>query len=206
MILYRPVGIEELALIFESGMREFPPRLPEQPIFYPVTNFGYARQIAEGWNTKSGSNAGYVTTFTVDDEYASRFERQIVGGREHEELWVPAEQLHEFNQHIQGFIEVDSSYFGNGFKGLISNDPSVSWNDADDQFISINLLSDLSRFFQTPGLRTSIYCHYPYWRNREYSDVGLSPSDHADRLEAVQSHWNMTNPTFPLPRLARQLE
>lgn len=40
-MLYRPVGIEELALVFDSGMRAFPPRLPEQPIFYPVTNFGY---------------------------------------------------------------------------------------------------------------------------------------------------------------------
>lgn len=41
MILHSPVGIEELALVFDSGMRAFPPRLPEQPIFYPVTNFGY---------------------------------------------------------------------------------------------------------------------------------------------------------------------
>jgi hypothetical protein len=40
-ILYRPVGPKELALIAESGFREFPPRLPEQPIFYPVTNEEY---------------------------------------------------------------------------------------------------------------------------------------------------------------------
>lgn len=36
MILYRPVGVAELRLIARSGFREFPPRLPEQPIFYPV--------------------------------------------------------------------------------------------------------------------------------------------------------------------------
>lgn len=35
-ILYRPVGAKELDLIAASGYREFPPRLPEQPIFYPV--------------------------------------------------------------------------------------------------------------------------------------------------------------------------
>ncbi len=36
MILYRPVGMDELRLIYGAGMRSFPPRLPEQPIFYPV--------------------------------------------------------------------------------------------------------------------------------------------------------------------------
>ena len=52
--LYRPVGAEELRLIEASGMRAFPPRLPEQPIFYPVTNEAYAVQIANG---NSGANA-----------------------------------------------------------------------------------------------------------------------------------------------------
>jgi hypothetical protein len=38
--LWRPVGPAELDLIRASGMRAFPPRLPEQPIFYPYFNFG----------------------------------------------------------------------------------------------------------------------------------------------------------------------
>src|SRR3954465_6645877 len=100
MQLYRPVGLIELQRIYESGMRAFPPRLPEQPIFYPVLNFGYAAQIARDWNTKSNYFAGYVTEFEVEDTYISQFGRQIVGGREHEELWIPAEQLEEFNRHI----------------------------------------------------------------------------------------------------------
>jgi hypothetical protein len=41
-ILYRPAGPKELALIAASGCRRFPPRLPEQPIFYPVLNEDYA--------------------------------------------------------------------------------------------------------------------------------------------------------------------
>ena len=48
--LYRPVGPKELELIKSSGWREFPPRLPEQPIFYPVMNERYAAQIAKEWN------------------------------------------------------------------------------------------------------------------------------------------------------------
>lgn len=86
MILYRPVGMEELRLVYRSGLWEFPPRLPEQPIFYPVLNFGYAEQIARDWNTKSRSFAGYVTRFEVEDSYVDRFERHVVGGREHEVL------------------------------------------------------------------------------------------------------------------------
>jgi hypothetical protein len=49
-VLYRPVGPKELELIKESGCREFPSRLPGQPIFYPVLNEEYAVQIARDWN------------------------------------------------------------------------------------------------------------------------------------------------------------
>ena len=38
--------MHELRLVYEAGLKAFPPRLPEQPIFYPVLNFGYAEQIA----------------------------------------------------------------------------------------------------------------------------------------------------------------
>ena len=55
MMLYRPVGLHELKLIAEAEYKAFPPRLPEQPIFYPVLNFEYAEQIARDWNTKSNS-------------------------------------------------------------------------------------------------------------------------------------------------------
>ena len=103
--LYRPVGPAELELIRESGWREFPPRLPDQPIFYPVLNKSYAAQIARDWNVKA-SGAGFVTRFEVDAGYLARFEEQTVGGSIHKELWVPAEELAEFNAHIVGTIEV----------------------------------------------------------------------------------------------------
>jgi hypothetical protein len=110
--LYRPVGAEELKLIEASGWTGFPPRLPEQPIFYPVTNEGYAAQIARDWNTKHGSKQGFVTKFDVDADYAAKFDRKVVGGKEHEELWVPAEELEEFNRHIRGNIRVTQHFDG----------------------------------------------------------------------------------------------
>lgn len=106
MVLYRPVGPKELELIRQSGNIAFPPRLPEQPIFYPVLNEEYASEIAEKWNAKRGDGKGYVTRFVVEDAYAALFEVHVVGNRTHRELWIPAEELPAFNQHIIGKIEV----------------------------------------------------------------------------------------------------
>lgn len=97
-------------MIEQSGWRAFPPRLPEQPIFYPVTNEEYAIQIARDWNVKA-SGSGYVTRFEVEADFVSKYPRQVVGGSIHEELWVPAEELAEFNRHIVGVIEVTQSFF-----------------------------------------------------------------------------------------------
>src|ERR687888_38175 len=108
-ILYRPVGPKELALIAASGFREFPPRLPEQPIFYPVLNEEYAIQIARDWNVKA-SGAGYVTRFEVDAEFVQRYTPQTVGSAVHRELWVPAEELPAFNRHIVGKIQVTREF------------------------------------------------------------------------------------------------
>ncbi len=107
--LYRPVGPRELALIEQSGWKAFPPRLPEQPIFYPVLNEGYAIQIARDWNVPA-SGSGFVTRFEVQSDYLARFQPQCVGGREHEELWVPAEELPEFNRRIVGLIDVTRTF------------------------------------------------------------------------------------------------
>ena len=112
--LYRPVGPRELALIADSGYRRFPPRLAYQPIFYPVLNELYAREIAREWNAKKAETGyrGYVTRFAVRRDFVAGFEVHTVGGRIHQELWVPAERLDEFNAAIVGRIEVVAEYRG----------------------------------------------------------------------------------------------
>ena len=104
VILYRPVGEKELDLIKESGYREFPPRLPEQPIFDPVLNQEYAIEIARDWNAVD-RNKGYVTKFAVKAEFLSNYSMQVVGASRHQEYWIPAEDLGEFNCNIVGLIE-----------------------------------------------------------------------------------------------------
>ena len=79
--------------------------MPDQPIFYPVTNEQYAVQIARDWNVKA-SGSGYVTRFQVRSSFMQRYSVQQVGAGEHTEWWVPAEELEALNDNIVGLIEV----------------------------------------------------------------------------------------------------
>lgn len=103
--LWRPTGPQELALVEASGWRAWPPRLPDQPIFYPVLNEDYATRIARDWNVPA-SGSGFVTRFEVAKDFLDRYEVHQVGGQTILEYWIPAEDLEELNRHIVGTIEV----------------------------------------------------------------------------------------------------
>lgn len=107
--LWRPVGPTELDLIRASGMRAFPPRLPEQPIFYPVLSEEYATKIARDWNVRA-SGTGYVTCFRVRRDFLAAYEVREAGGRAHLEYWIPAEDLDAFNAAIVGEIDVVAEF------------------------------------------------------------------------------------------------
>lgn len=107
--MYRPIGPAERELLAQSGWRRWPPRLPEQPIFYPVTNEAYAGEIASRWNVPE-SGAGFVTRFAVRAEFVERYETHCVGLAHHTEWWIPAEHLEELNDNIVGLIEVIAEY------------------------------------------------------------------------------------------------
>ncbi|MFH6945707.1 ADP-ribosylation/crystallin J1 [Flavobacterium sp. FlaQc-50] len=111
--LYRPVGLREMELIAETGYTEFPPRLDWQPIFYPVTNQQYAEQIAFEWNTVDEFSGfiGIVTAFEVKTAFLEKYEVQNVGDKSHNELWVPSEDLMEFNANICNGIELVNVFF-----------------------------------------------------------------------------------------------
>ncbi len=119
--LYRPVGLDELALIQATGLQRFPPRLPGQPIFYPVLTREYAQQIASQWNTKDSAGrptqVGFVVECDLPADYLNRFEEHQVGSALHRELWVPSEQLDYFNDNIQGRIRVVDVYYGDDYQG-----------------------------------------------------------------------------------------
>lgn len=109
MILFRPVNKAELDLIEKSSWKEFPPRLKEQPFFYPVLNIEYARQISKEWNIPAYGSS-YIVKFEVNTDYINKFEIKAVGNKVHSELWIPAEELSEFNKNIIGKIELIESH------------------------------------------------------------------------------------------------
>jgi hypothetical protein len=107
--LWRPVGPRELEMIRETGMRAFPPRLPEQPIFYPVLSEDYAVKIARDWNVPA-SGSGFVTRFQVRRSFLQNYRVQKAGGSAHLEYWVPAEEMAAFNAAIVGEIKVVAEF------------------------------------------------------------------------------------------------
>ncbi|HLY28371.1 MAG TPA: hypothetical protein VKQ72_18630 [Aggregatilineales bacterium] len=207
MILYRPVGLEEMRLVYQSELRAFPPRLPEQPIFYPVLTIAYARQIARDWNTKTGTQAGYVTRFNVKDSYISQFERHIVGGRIHEELWVPAGQLDDFNANIVGVIAVIEAYFGKDFRGYMPPDGPWGKKDAVAQFIELAISLDYNGQDFHGAMtwhRDAVFLNYSFWATHDFSenDIGLSARNRV--LDAIQFMWSGAFPTIQLPEIEQR--
>ena len=116
--LYRPVGEKEMILIIENNFKKFPPRLDWQSIFYPVLNEDYASEIAKKWNTRdeAGNYLGFVTKFEVLEDEINQYSIQNVGARNHNELWIPSEDLEKFNLAIVGNIEVIKVFVGDDFE------------------------------------------------------------------------------------------
>ena len=116
--LYRPIGEKELILIAENDYKAFPPRLEWQPIFYPVLNEEYAAEISSKWNTTDefGNYLGFVTKYEITEEEFKKYKVENVGGKIHNELWVPSENLENFNQNIINKIEIIKVFIGENFK------------------------------------------------------------------------------------------
>jgi len=201
MILYRPVGLEELVLIYRSGLKRFPPRLPEQPIFYPVLNHKYAAQISQNWNTMSGSLAGYVTEFDIEEAYAKSLPVRQAGANQHQELWVPAEALTEFNSHILDRIRVVAAYFAPTFSGLLPAAFSLRGKDARAQFEAlwrIYKYSLMDFHGEITANHEVVFAHFPYWEQVLGLEGGIPEGDAKALLGAIQRVWCVAFPDVPL--------
>ena len=110
--LFRPVGQAEFDLVRASGFQSFPPRLQHQPIFYTVLSEHYATQIARDWNPKDETSGfvGYVLRFRVRTDFLTNYEIHTVGGSDHREYWIPANDLQKLNENIVGLIKVISEF------------------------------------------------------------------------------------------------
>ena len=198
MILYRPVGLQELALIYDSGMRAFPARLPQQPIFYPVLDLDYARHTASGWNVKNGELAGYVTQFKVEDDYIGQFETHAVGKTQHQELWIPAEEMEEFNKHIAGHIKVVEAHFGDAFEGFVPDQFALQGKNAVEQFTVLAnayLYKRMDFYLEIKRNHKAVFLNYPFWRVYKFKNPGLQEKI----IQAIKDAWLSSFPKIPLP-------
>ena len=149
--LYRPVGLKELELIADSNFKAFPPRFDWQPIFYPVLNSPYATEIAEKWNAKDAASdyVGFVTKFELPTTYLKQFEVQNVGGSIHNELWIPSDQLADFNAHIIGTIHVESVFYGPQYKGMTTTGNRLKEMTVDEQWAYLLSIAEDSLLLTT---------------------------------------------------------
>ncbi|HTA92719.1 MAG TPA: hypothetical protein VK745_24240 [Polyangiaceae bacterium] len=193
MFLFRPVGLEELRLIYEADLKGFPPRLPDQPIFYSVLNQPYASKIAKEWNTKTGSKAGFVTRFEVEDRYLTRFERRIVGSQQHEELWVPADELLTFNEHITGAVQVLEAYFGEGYRGAIPDAFGLKGKTAHAQLVALARTIDYSSFDVSCELATNhvaVFLNFFFWECADFLADGIGAVERDGVLGRLKALWS----------------
>ncbi len=203
--LFRPVGLPELSLIWDKAMREFPPRLPQQPIFYPVANLDYARQIAREWNTRDEKSgfSGYVTTFDVESCYLSKYEPHMVGSSEHVEYWVPAAHLNAFNNAIRGQIRLEEGFFGAAFRGHVPDSFNLKGKDAIAQFPFLAKDWEYSRFdvfMETYANRKAIFLNSLFWAQQDFSEFGISEEQRRVMLDNLRKCWDQHHMTIPLPQ------
>jgi hypothetical protein len=177
--LYRPVGLTEMQLILEEESHAFPSRKPEQPFFYPVLTEEYAHQIARDWNTKDAVSGyvGYVTQFQVDASYLAQFEEKTVGESIHKELWIPAEYLPQFNQHIRGNIKVVSAYYGDKYEGARHEFRDFAADGMCHHLYQLVLKNKHDFRAEMMLNRRAIYLNYAYWMTQSYDEIP------ADRLK-----------------------
>lgn len=187
-------------------MRSFPPRLPHQPIFYPVTNSAYARQIARDWNTldeKSGF-AGFVLGFEVENAHIAQYVTHIVGDATHEEYWIPAAELEAFNPAISSLIEVFGAYFGPNFRGYTAENYGLAGKDAVEQFVALAKTWDYSSFDVVGHISTNrkaLYLNYLSWLEHDFTASGIDEPQKLTFLEKFRKAWELNRIEVPLPEI-----
>ncbi|HSZ19745.1 MAG TPA: hypothetical protein VK770_08135 [Candidatus Acidoferrum sp.] len=205
--LFRPMGLNELALLWDHGMRAFPPRLVHQPIFYPVVSLEYARQISRDWNTpdKNSGFAGFVTQFGVSSTYLSKFELHTAGSAAHREYWIPARELSAFNKKISGLISVEEAFFGAEFTGYVPQDHRLKGLHARDQFTSLSAIVDFTEFMsEVAANRKAVFLNCLFWLKSSLSDPDCSSEQRQLFITRLVKAWKLSKIEVPLPSHFKQ--
>ena len=202
--LYRPVGLRELELVLDADARAFPPRLPAQPIFYPVLNAGYASQIAREWNPGDAASgfAGFVTEFNVDADYLTRFETKTVGASQHQEFWVPSEELETFNGQIRSRIRVTAAFYGSAYEGPVPLPLLIRSRNPREQLKVLHSVLNYNGMdfgMEVAANWKLVLANVGFWSATAPGEQGLAPEEAARTLSAVKQVWSARHLDLPLP-------
>lgn len=189
--LYRPVGFKEMELILNTGSRRYPPRLSMQPIFYPVLNYKYAEEIAKKWNTEDANSGyvGYVTEFEIDKEYYNTHEEHTVGASYHKELWILADKLDEFNEHVMGNIRIKNAFYGKCYAGVSSVKTQLFNKCYIEQLTQLNSAKDFNPIDFVGEILAQwriIHMNYLLWKNTDFSDYKIDTKSKEVLLEQIR--------------------
>ena len=193
MILWRPVELHEMAKVFEAGMKGFPPRLPEQSIFYPVLVQECADQTAATWNTKEEPFVGYVIEMEILDEYGARFTPQTVGSAIHRELWVPSEELAEFNNQLTKPVSVRRAYFGPKYRGHVPDKFGLRGADAYKQIAMMVGTMDYSMFdfaMEVSANMLTFFLNFPFWKAAGAGRLDVEAVQLDTCLDHIRKAWS----------------
>jgi hypothetical protein len=145
--------------------------------------------------------AGYVTEFEAEDAFISRHEPHMVGSRKHVELWVPAEELADFNTHILAKIRIIEAYFGDGFTQYLAERFGLAGKDAPAQVTALVLWLEYSSrdvWMEIAANRLAIFLRFPFWTQRGFELEGISSERKKVTLQFSERAWTERYPDTPL--------
>jgi hypothetical protein len=197
MILYRPVGLEELCLIYQADMRAFPSLLPQQPDFCAVLGEQDATEVARRLSTETDSRAGFVTRFSLDDPATRDAEQRIVD----DEFELPAEELDELNAHLADHIQVVATFFGEGYVGPVTDALALGGKNATEQFLALLAGVGDSGFYIASNLHRSgeaIFVNFFFWEQHDFTPQRIAPARRDRLLDDLKRVWSTGKPGVPL--------
>jgi hypothetical protein len=194
--LYRPVGLRELALIWDSSFLRFPPGLPQQPYSSPVASLENATKIACEWNVHDEASVycGFVTSFKVSSSNVSRFRSRVHGSSADVEYEIPPEKLEEFNHAIEGPIIVEAAFFGSQFEGYVPAGGELKGKNATEQFVELAKLWEYSSVefaSEVSRNRKSVYLNCWFWAQHEFSNSGVRPEQKLLLFQRLRNTWEL---------------
>ena len=189
-------------MIWDSGLREFPPRLAHQPFFYPVASADYARHIAANWNVNDEASgfSGFVTAFNVVEDYLSAPEPHVVGASTHVECWVPAGQLPSFNCAITDVNTIEAAFFGSRFVGYIPEAYGLQGKNAMEQFVCLAKAWAYGRMDfagEVSVSRKAVWLNSWFWALHDFASPGIDSQQKRNVMDRLREAWELHRMTIP---------